>query len=69
MGINPGSNSTNLAHFANHDCLAEETLRHSVQELAPFENVVSQTPFRKQMMAEFLEKHNSTQLADVEGGG
>lgn len=33
--INPGSTSTKLALFANHDCLAEETLRHSVQELAP----------------------------------
>ena len=32
--INPGSTSTKLALFANHDCLAEETLRHSVQELA-----------------------------------
>lgn len=54
--INPGSTSTKLALFANHDCLAEETLRHSVQELAPFENVVSQTPFRKQMIAEFLDR-------------
>ena len=65
--INPGSTSTKLALFANHDCLAEETLRHSVQELAPFENVVSQTPFRKQMIAEFLETHNITQLAAVVG--
>ena len=61
--------STKLALFANHDCLAEETLRHSVQELAPFENVVSQTPFRKQMIAEFLETHNITQLAAVVGRG
>ena len=67
--INPGSTSTKLALFANHDCLAEETLRHSVQELAPFENVVSQTPFRKQMIAEFLETHNITQLAAVVGRG
>ncbi len=67
--INPGSTSTKLALFANHDCLAEETLRHSVQELAPFENVVSQTPIRKQMIAEFLETHNITQLAAVVGRG
>lgn len=49
--------------------MAEETLRHSVQELAPFENVVSQTSFRKQMIAEFLETHNIIQLAAVVGRG
>lgn len=68
--INPGSTSTKLAIFSNHELIAEETIRHSVDEIAQFENVISQTEFRTNLISEFIKKHEVEQhLVAVVGRG
>ena len=66
--INPGSTSTKLALLLIMIAWQKKRLDIASKNW-PFENVVSQTPFRKQMIAEFLETHNITQLAAVVGRG
>ncbi len=52
--INPGSTSTKLGVFEDETLLFEETLRHSTEELAVYENVVAQKDFRKKMITDLL---------------
>ena len=66
--INPGSTSTKLALLLIMIAW-QETLGDIASKNGTFENVVSQTSFRKQMIAEFLETHNIIQLAAVVGRG
>lgn len=68
--INPGSTSTKLAVFANHELLAEETIRHTVDEIEQFEGVIDQTAFRKQLILEFIETYNfADELVAIVGRG
>ena len=52
--INPGSTSTKIGVFEDETLLFEETLRHSTEELAPFETVVAQKDFRKKVITDLL---------------
>lgn len=54
--INPGSTSTKLGVFEDENLLFEETLRHSTAELEPFNSIVDQVEFRKEIIIEFLKK-------------
>ena len=38
--INPGSTSTKMGVFDGENCVFQETLRHSADELAPFSHVM-----------------------------
>lgn len=68
--INPGSTSTKTAIYADGRLIAEETLRHSVEEISQFANVISQTDFRYQIIADFVERHQMMdQLVAVVGRG
>lgn len=68
--INPGSTSTKLAIFDNHELVAEETLRHSVEEISQFDTVISQTDFRANLIQAFMDAHNmSDKLVAVVGRG
>jgi len=53
--INPGSTSTKLAVFDDFDLLKEETIRHSVDELAEYPNLYEQRHFREKLIRDFLE--------------
>ena len=55
--INPGSTSTKVALFKDEKVLAEETIRHSVDELRTFKRVADQKNFRKKYIQVFLEKN------------
>ncbi|GAK57292.1 probable butyrate kinase 1 [Candidatus Vecturithrix granuli] len=55
--INPGSTSTKIAVYANHDLLVEKTLRHSPEELAGFETITDQYEFREQIVLDVLKTH------------
>jgi len=44
--INPGSTSTKIGIFENDTCIYESTLRHSIEELAPFAQMTDQYDFR-----------------------
>ncbi len=54
--INPGSTSTKLAVFENEKEVLRDTIRHSAEELAPFEKITDQYEFRKNVIMEFLKK-------------
>lgn len=48
--INPGSTSTKMGVFQGEECLFQETLRHSAEELAPFASVMEQVDFRRALV-------------------
>ncbi|MBR5473965.1 MAG: butyrate kinase [Lachnospiraceae bacterium] len=55
--INPGSTSTKIAVYEDEKALFVESISHSSEELAPFENVVDQYAFREKLILETMEKH------------
>ncbi len=50
IAINPGSTSTKIAVFENENCIFENNIRHSNEELAPFKKITDQFQFRKQVI-------------------
>lgn len=56
--INPGSTSTKVACFAEHQLLAEETIRHTTQEISSFKSIFDQLDFRKNLIVDFIEKNH-----------
>lgn len=55
--INPGSTSTKMGLFEGEQCLFQETLRHSAEELAPFAGVMEQVDFRRGLIEQALAAH------------
>ncbi|NLY45524.1 MAG: butyrate kinase [Tissierella sp.] len=56
--INPGSTSTKIGVFDDEELVFEETIRHSVEELAEFDKINEQNEFRKNVIIKTLEKNN-----------
>jgi butyrate kinase len=69
--INPGSTSTKIGVFENETCLFEKTIRHTVNELSSFVNIMDQYEFRKNLILESLhyEGINISKLDAVCGRG
>ncbi|WP_130807778.1 butyrate kinase [Senegalia massiliensis] len=69
--INPGSTSTKIAIFDNEKLVLEETLRHSTEELSPYESMYDQFEFRKNIILKTLsdKEINITKLSAVVGRG
>lgn len=68
--INPGSTSTKTAIFADGKLVAEETLRHTVEEISQFKSVSDQTQFRYEIIKSFVKKHDMLEnLKAVVGRG
>jgi len=67
LAINPGSTSTKLAIFEGEEEVFAEELKHSAEELEPFESqkIVAQFEFRKTVIEEFLKK-NDIALASLD---
>jgi butyrate kinase len=55
--INPGSTSTKVALYEGSELIAQESLDHSADELAPFARISDQLDMRVQTVAEFLGRH------------
>ena len=55
LAINPGSTSTKIAVFENNKVLLVKTLRHSNEELKPFNTIADQYEFRKQIILNELK--------------
>ena len=53
--INPGSTSTKIAVFQNKECIFNKNIKHSAEEIAPFENIAEQYHFRKDVILKELE--------------
>ncbi|MFW5888976.1 MAG: butyrate kinase [Bacillota bacterium] len=56
--INPGSTSTKVAIYLNEKQIIEKTLRHDVDELKSFKNIIDQTDFRKNIILDFIKEHD-----------
>lgn len=54
LAINPGSTSTKIAVYDELNVVHEVTLRHSAEELAPYDNIIDQFGFRKEIIVKAL---------------
>lgn len=69
--INPGSTSTKIAVFDNLEMIFEKTLRHSVEELEPYDKIIEEFEFRKNIILEALRENDIKveELSAVVGRG
>ncbi len=63
--INPGSTSTKLAVYEDEEKLFQETIEHSPEELAQFEHLPDQVPYRLNFVKNFLQRHGIA-LSDLD---
>lgn len=56
LTINPGSTSTKIAVFEENTPVFVRNIKHSSEELAPFNDITSQYEFRKAIILKELEK-------------
>ncbi|WP_163714343.1 butyrate kinase [Mangrovibacterium lignilyticum] len=54
LAINPGSTSTKFAVYFNEKCVLNKTLRHSVDELSAYADIIEQFGYRKGMIIDAL---------------
>jgi len=54
LAINPGSTSTKFAVYFEGVCKLKKTLRHSIEELSLYENIIDQFEFRKGLIIDAL---------------
>lgn len=55
--MNPGSTSTKIAVYEDEQPLFVESISHSAEELAPFDDIISQYEFRKGLILQALQEH------------
>ncbi|MEC5422308.1 butyrate kinase [Virgibacillus sp. C22-A2] len=53
--INPGSTSTKIGVFDDEHCIFEKTIRHDMNDIRQFNNVIDQYDFRKKVILEQLD--------------
>ena len=56
--INPGSTSTKIAVYADEKMIFEKTIRHTNEELWPFNKVADQFQFRKEIVISALNEND-----------
>ncbi|MDR1650097.1 MAG: butyrate kinase, partial [Synergistaceae bacterium] len=69
LTINPGSTSTKVAAFRDEDVSWNETIRHSVDELAVFSSVAEQFGFRLGTIQALVGEHGGGAFDAVVGRG
>lgn len=71
LAINPGSTSTKIALFSEHDLLLEQVLRHSSEEIGRYQSVADQYEFRREAVLQALQQAGVqvSDLAAVVGRG
>jgi butyrate kinase len=73
LAINPGSTSTKIALFEGEQVIYTQNVSHDAKELAKYETISAQLPYRRNMILSLLEE-NHISLEDVDvfvgrGGG
>lgn len=56
LAINPGSTSTKIAVYANDKNVFLKNIKHSTEELQPFEKITDQFEFRKEVILKELKE-------------
>lgn len=71
LAINPGSTSTKIAVYDDHQPVFTETLRHTGEEIDKSDGIIEQYEFRKDLVLQALLKHSvdPETLAAVVGRG
>lgn len=71
LAINPGSTSTKIAVYTNEVIGFEQIIRHSIDELKPFDKIYDQYDYRLHLVEKALADHNIrvTDLTAVVGRG
>jgi len=71
LAINPGSTSTKFAVYVNEECVLNKTLRHSVDELSVYADIIEQFGYRKGMIIDALveEKIDIDRIKHIIGRG
>ena len=69
LSINPGSTSTKVAKFRDEEPLWNETIRHTGDELAPFDAIAEQFDFRLSTILKLLGEHGDEKVDAVVGRG
>jgi butyrate kinase len=54
LAINPGSTSTKFAVYFDEKCMLNKTIRHSIEDLVNYENIIDQFDFRKGLIIDAL---------------
>ena len=54
LAINPGSTSTKFAVYFGEECKLKKTLRHSIEELSLYDNIIDKFEFRKGLIIDSL---------------
>lgn len=55
--INPGSTSTKIALYENDKKIVQESISHSTDDLAKFENLPDQVPYRLKLIEDFMKRN------------
>lgn len=55
LAINPGSTSTKFAVYVDEECVLRKTIRHPLEMLLRYKNVIDQFDFRKGLILEALQ--------------
>ncbi len=58
--INPGSTSTKIALYEGAQKLVQESISHSTDELARYENLPDQVPYRLALIEDFMKRNGIT---------
>ena len=58
LAINPGSTSTKIAVFENHEQVFIKNIKHTSEELEDFQKITDQTEFRKDIIINTLKENN-----------
>lgn len=71
LALNPGSTSTKVALFSDSQCLFQNTISHSAEELKPYDRIVDQYAFRKGVIERELAErgYDLGELSAVVGRG
>jgi butyrate kinase len=59
LAVNPGSTSTKFSLFEEERLIFENNLRHSLEDLAPYEKLTDQFDFRKDLIMNELSARNT----------
>jgi butyrate kinase len=58
LAINPGSTSTKISVYDDHQPVFTETLRHTAEEIDKSDGIIEQYEFRKDLVLQALRKHS-----------
>lgn len=64
LAVNPGSTTTKVSLYKNETCLFVDSVDHTAEDLAGFEEITDQLEFRTQVVSDCMKKHGAS-LNDV----